>query len=300
MSVSQNDTGRAFEYGIAVSLSNYLPATLQDGVQLQKAKRCFEVCSSAEQQNIVKAASEVTAFLIAHDNRLSETGCSIYLQSDQLGQQGDVRDIIVHNAKLDSDIGISAKNRHFAVKHSRLSEQIDFGFDWLGIHCSSKYFHTITPIFQELRTRQRKGEKWRDIPNKMQLYYMPVLQAFQNEMLALFQRQPVDVARALVQYLLGKFDYYKAIKENGMVSVMSFNIDGSLRWGSKLPMPTRIIEISQKPTSSTTLIMTFDQGWQISFRIHNASTLVEPSLKFDINIVGLPRATSRHVIEYQG
>ncbi len=46
--------------------------------------------------------------------------------------------------------------------------------------------------------------------------------------------------------------------------------------------------------------MTFDQGWQLSFRIHNASTMVEPSLKFDINIIGLPRVISRNAIEYNG
>ncbi len=298
MSLSQNDTGRAFEYGIALSLSNCLPASLQDGLLLQKAKRCFEACSQMEQQNIIAAAREVAAFLAAHDNRLSDTGCSISLQSDQLGQKGDVRDVIVHNKKLNADIGISAKNRHFAVKHSRLSGQIDFGFDWLGIHCSADYFRKVTPLFHELRTRQRRGEKWRNIPDKKELYYTPLLEAFQTEMLALFQQQPTLAAKALVQYLLGKFDYYKVIKENGTVSIMSFNTNGSLRWGSKLPLPTRIIEISPKPASETTLIMTFDRGWQISFRIHNASTKVEPSLKFDINLVGLPQTTSRHVIDY--
>ena len=31
-----------------------------------------------------------------------------------------------------------------------------------------------------------------------------------------------------------------------------------------------------------------DEGWQFSFRIHNASTYVENSLKFDIQIVWMP------------
>ena len=31
-----------------------------------------------------------------------------------------------------------------------------------------------------------------------------------------------------------------------------------------------------------------DGGWQFSFRIHNASTKVESSLKFDIQIIGMP------------
>ena len=31
-----------------------------------------------------------------------------------------------------------------------------------------------------------------------------------------------------------------------------------------------------------------DEGWQFSFRIHNASTYVETSLKFDVQIIGMP------------
>ena len=36
--------------------------------------------------------------------------------------------------------------------------------------------------------------------------------------------------------------------------------------------------------------MYLDGGWQFSFRIHNASTLVETSLKFDIQIIKMPDA----------
>jgi HaeIII restriction endonuclease len=298
--LSQNDMGRAFEYGVALSLSQALPAKLQEDDRLRTTMHCFERCSDREQENIVRASKEIAAFLSAHDNRLADTGCSVYLQSDQAGQQGDVRDVIVHNETLNDDIGISAKNRHWAVKHSRLSEQIDFGFDWFGIHCSDEYLHAVTLIFRELRTRQRRGELWRNIPDKQQRYYVPILELFQTEMNRLFQSNPSSVARGLLKYLLGKYDYYKVIKENGNVAIKSFNIDGTLRWGSRMPLPTRIIEISPKPNTKTTLIMIFDKGWQLSFRIHNASTRVEPSLKFDINIVGLPERVASQSIRYRG
>ncbi len=300
MSLSQNDMGRAFEYSIAMSLSKYLPAPVVENIQIQKAKRCFELCPEHDQNNIVLAASEAMSFLIAHDDRLSENNCRVSLQSDQMGKIGDVRDIIVHNGKLNEDIGISAKHRHFALKHSRLSERIDFGSDWFGIRCSDSYFHQVTPVFRELHSRRRRGEQWKDIANKKQLFYMPILQAFQHEIQTLFQVHTDRVARGLVQYLLGRYDYYKVIKENGTVAVLSFNIDGSLKWGSRLPLPTQIIQVSQKPNSETTLLMYFDRGWQISFRIHNASTMVEPSLKFDINIIGLPQTMSRQVVLYGG
>lgn len=298
MSLSQNEMGRAFEYGIAVAISRYLPASIEDSISVRNARRCFEICPEIEQRHIVQSSTEVSAFLIAHDTRLAEDSCYITIQPDQQGQYDDVRDIIIHNTRINEDVGISAKNRHFAVKHSRLSERIDFGTEWLGLRCSDDYFNQITPIFRELNSRKRRGERWRDIPNKRQLYYMPILQAFRHEMQSLFNRQADRTAEALIHYLLGRYDYYKVIKENGSVSMMSFNVQGSLRWGSRIPLPTRIIEISHKPNSETTLFITLDHGWQISFRIHNASTMVEPSLKFDINIVGLPYTMSRHVIEY--
>ena len=34
--------------------------------------------------------------------------------------------------------------------------------------------------------------------------------------------------------------------------------------------------------------MCFDNGWQFSFRVHNAEKHVTPSLKFDIQIEGMP------------
>lgn len=43
-----------------------------------------------------------------------------------------------------------------------------------------------------------------------------------------------------------------------------------------------------KPKSNNTLELYLNNGWQFSFRIHNASTLIEPSLKFDVQIMGMP------------
>jgi hypothetical protein len=298
MSLSQNDMGRAFEYSIAMGFCRYLPATIVDNVQMRKATQCFNDCPQSERARMVQAASEAVAFLTAHDDRLSENSCMVKLQSDQAGMRGDVRDIIIHNNVLNQDIGVSAKHHHWAVKHSRLSQRIDFGSEWFHIRCSDSYFHQVTPIFAELETRRRHGQDWKDIPDKMQRYYMPILAAFRTELTSLFQSHQSEVAGGLVHYLLGNYDFYKVIKEDGEVSINSFNVNHTLRWGSRIRLPSRIVEISQKPTSQTTLIITFDEGWQISFRIHNASTKVEPSLKFDINLIGSPTTMTRHVIAY--
>lgn len=43
-----------------------------------------------------------------------------------------------------------------------------------------------------------------------------------------------------------------------------------------------IINCDFKKKLSTTLELIMDSVWQISFGIHNASSKVEPSLKFDV------------------
>ena len=62
MNLSQNEMGRAFEYGIAVSLSNYIPAPIEDSIQVRNARRCFELCPEREQKHIVKASTNTTIY----------------------------------------------------------------------------------------------------------------------------------------------------------------------------------------------------------------------------------------------
>ena len=53
-------------------------------------------------------------------------------------------------------------------------------------------------------------------------------------------------------------------------------------------LPTRIVKLDFVPGSTNKVELYMDEGWQFTFRIHNAATKVEPSLKFDIQIVGMP------------
>jgi hypothetical protein len=98
--------------------------------------------------------------------------------------------------------------------------------------------------------------------------------------------------------LIGNQDFYKVIKGNNKVEIQAYNLYGTLNLPfetvkpkakvSKLKLPNRLIEVVFKEDSQTTLLVTLNEGWQISFRIHNASSRIEPSLKFDINLVSAP------------
>ncbi|MBR7159979.1 MAG: HaeIII family restriction endonuclease, partial [Clostridia bacterium] len=129
--------------------------------------------------------------------------------------------------------------------------------------------------------------------------YVPLLQAFMNE---IQKSNSVDstVPRKMVEYLLGEFDFYKVISIDSkrITQIQTYNLHGKLNQSSRtnkpkiqIPiasLPTRIVNFDFKPNSSNTVELYMDGGWQFNFRIHNASRKVETSLKFDVQIVGMP------------
>jgi len=137
------------------------------------------------------------------------------------------------------------------------------------------------------------------LPAKEQDVYVPLLNAFMNE---IRRRNAVcgGVPAKMVEYLLGQFDFYKVIGlgRKQITQIQTFNLRGMLNQSGRksqpaqtIPvanLPTRIVDICFKPNSTNTVELYLDGGWQFSFRIHNASTLVETSLKFDVQIIGVP------------
>ena len=163
------------------------------------------------------------------------------------------------------------------------------------------------PLFTRLaRIRDDSREEgapalWRDMPDKAKTFYIPILNAFVDEL----QRQNKlynDIPERLVRYLLGRFDFYKVITDDArrFTLIEAINLAGTLGQGSKqknalakipvMRMPTQFFHIGFKPGSDNTIIVVCDQGWTISMRLHNASSKVEPSLKFDVQLISLPES----------
>lgn len=310
---SQTEAGKAFEYAILKQaydvLSNKQRLEVVDDSAYLIAKNCFNSFSESEQLNYLKAASAAIEHIIDLEPRLnnpisSDDCLTLQIVPDSEGIKGNVRDVLFLRPKQEWEIGISAKNNHRAVKHSRLSDRIDFGKEWLGVKCDPLYFEKVKPIFSELKNLKDENQFWRNIKNKRERYYIPILNAFRSELLRLDEDNPQEIPTRLLSYLIGNRDFYKVIKRPGKVEVFGFNLLGTLNRSihkvkstfkvMKLKLPTRIIELSFKQNSTGTVILTCDEGWQISFRIHNASSKVEPSLKFDINLIGQPQTLYSH------
>jgi hypothetical protein len=261
-----------------------------------------------EQSHYKLVASFAVNFLLDIEPRLANginenDVLQLEIVADKAGQSGDVRDVLAIRSLQKWEIGISAKNNHRAVKHSRLSNDIDFGQKWLGIPCSVDYFEEIKPVFNnlaKLRTASKATQKWDTLGDYHTSVYVPILDAFRIELLRLDKENPGIVAERLVEYLIGNQDFYKVIKEKNKVEIQAYNLHGTLNLPFKnikpkakiqrLKMPNRLIEVVYQDNSQTTLLVTLNEGWQISFRIHNASSRIEPSLKFDINLVSAPHS----------
>lgn len=303
-------SGKAFEFALLIQFEEKLTGKTKVEViknnSFEIAKNCFELVTGVDQSEYSLAASFAVNFLMDIEPRLShevnpDDTLQLEILTDHQGKSGDVRDVLAIRLMQKWEIGVSAKNNHKAVKHSRLSSKIDFAEKWLGLKASEKYFATITPIFDnlaEIKKRSQGTKKWSDLGDYHQTIYFPILEAFINELVALNQKHPTKVAPNLVKYLVGNKDFYKVIKSKNKVAIHAYNLHGTLNLPFKdfqpkyktplVPLPTEIEKIVFKKDSQTTVIVTMDQDWTLSFRIHNASSKIEPSLKFDINLLKSP------------
>jgi hypothetical protein len=309
---SQTINGKAFEYALLKEFFERLKAVTTVSVvqnePYKTALKCFLSFNEKEQSHYSLVASFAVNFLLDLEPRLSN-GISdkdilqLEIVSDKEGQTGDVRDVLAIRSLQKWEIGISAKNNHRAVKHSRLSNDIDFGQKWLGIPCSIAYFKEVNPVFDnlvKLRTASKATQKWDSLGDYHTSVYVPILDAFKKELLRLEAENSGTVAERLIKYLIGNKDFYKVIKGSNKVEIQAYNLHGTLNLPfetvkpkakvPKLKLPSRLIEVVYQENSKTTLLVTLNEGWQISFRIHNASSRIEPSLKFDINLVSAPHS----------
>ncbi len=317
MSDKSNNQGRAYEYTWCLALEQKLSVFKKVIVDKQNGfNACYRAYESLEkslQERYLESAKQGVLLLLDCEPLLSEViGSSqneitLSLQKDKLGEIGDIRDILIYFDKF--CIGLSIKHNHDALKHSRLSKNLDFGEKWLGVGVSQNYKDTIKPLFERLENAKKEGMLWRDFSNKEQEIYAPLLQAFKKEVLRIDENKKNKVPQKMVEYLLGKYDFYKAIllEREQKTKLEAYHFHNTLNRSVKnkpkriIPLsklPTRMIYFDFKPKSFNTLELVLDEGWSFSLRIHNASSRVEPSLKFDIKLLSKPESVAVFIVGF--
>ncbi len=317
MSDKSNNQGRAYEYAWCLALEQKLSVFKKVVVDKQNgfnaANRAYESLEKSLQERYLESAKQGVLLLLDCEPLLSEVigssqnGITLSLQKDKLGEIGDIRDILIYFDRF--CVGLSIKHNHEALKHSRLSKDLDFGEKWLGVGVSQNYKDTIKPLFERLENAKKEGMSWRDFPNKEQEIYTPLLQAFKKEVLRIDGNKKNKVPQKMVEYLLGKYDFYKAIllEREQKTKLEAYHFHNTLNRSVKnkpkriIPLsklPTRMIYFDFKPKSFNTLELVLDEGWSFSLRIHNASSRVEPSLKFDIKLLSKPESVAVFIVGF--
>jgi len=316
----QTKNGKAFEYACVVALHDalieYGSVEVEGSAQIDTARDLYKSVDLEMKESLDKAAKAAVRVINRLEPQLWNANGNepLYLsiQPDSAGIKGDVRDVICLRKQNGWEIGFSCKHNHHAVKHSRLSDTIDFGKEWLGVPCSEEYFNKVVPLFNELRNCRDESKKagkpmlWEEIDDKAERFYKPILNAFMKELKNISENNE-DIPERLIHYLLGKNDFYKVITDdkNRTTRVEAINIMGTLNAESgsdkaitKVPllkMPKQFYHIDLKKGSDNTVEVVCDEGWQISMRIHNASSRVEPSLKFDVQLISFPSSVYAQV-----
>lgn len=308
MSSKSNLQGRAYEYACIITLYEMIKC-IREVVIIKNSS--FDACResweklSENDKNIYKVSclAAVKSIFKIEPRILENDSCNVELmiQPDKAGENGDVRDILIIRSSIKWEIGLSLKHNNFAVKHSRIATNLDFGKSWFGVPCSPQYWNDVSPVFQLLSEEKQKGTLFKDLIDKEEIVYIPLLEAFIQE-IKFIMNSHKDVPAKLVEYLLGRYDFYKIISVDAQkyTSIQAVNLHGTLSLPAKdkispltipiVKLPSRMIYIGFTPGSKTTVELYLDGGWQFTFRLHNASSKVEPSLKFDIKIVGMPTA----------
>ncbi len=323
----QQAYGKALEYACAAALLDWLHAhgaqsSLADSAAAQTARRRYEALAPETRAKYDLGAAAGVQLLARLEPELqtpaAHVRCMLRIQADAQGEAGDVRDVVVENER-GWTLGVSVKHNNDVAKNPRLARTLDFCQHWTDHPCAAAYFDAIKATFSELEQLAAIGAHWSALhlteQEKAARFYRPVLTALaaQLERLA---RQYAAAPAALTTYFLGRPDFYKLIVSvpARTTTVQAFSFAGTLGRSAgassehastlkqspgpnnppvnipRLPLPDKLNVVAFKPRSDNTLLLTFDQAWAFSLRLHNASSYVEPSLKLDVRLTSAPPA----------
>lgn len=300
MSGKSASHGKAFENAFMQVMMNKIIAAgghaeLVENNATHTAKKFYDEHDLSIQEDYKNRAQFGVDLILSREVHILEYGAKnrLYLQSDDKARDSaDVRDLIIESSGKSGDkvVGVSLKINNDATRHPRLSSALDFGYKWYGVPVSVEYQKEIGPIFDLLK--KNKGVKWDESSiDKENSIYIPLLKAFRSEVMRAYNRHGEEIISKLLKHVIGAQDFYKFISMKNKYIMERYALDGEVP--DSVKMPTKLIDFNFKKdksgkVSENTLIMVLDNDWVLSFRIHNASSKVEVSMKFDVRIIGKP------------
>jgi len=270
--------GRALEYIIVSTIMVSVPkGNLEVSSRLLRDQRRDRVkflgLEDKDKQLYKKYALAVYKWLDDSFN-ISSNKIKIDRLPDSAAIKGDVTDIRI--TKNNKDINLSVKHIHDALKHQRppttavrcgyakgSKEDIDFRrkLELINnnfLNKASKLLPKAT-MFNELKTKDNSF-----IDKNLYLPICQLVSDFINN-----NCSKVGNAQELFAFLVGNTNFYKIRAVGDKIEVQEF---------AEIEKP-RLVKASVK--NSSYVILVFSNKWQISMRIHTASSRIGTSVKFD-------------------
>lgn len=300
MTKKSDMNGRSFEaitfYNLASEIKSHsLPCTITERAYESHLKDCesFNLLSQESDakskklyNDYIKHSHLIIDWVFKQFNLYDSTSILIDKLPDKAGEFGDITDIRIIKNK-NCIINLSLKNNSDSIKHSRITQLPT----WVGFAKDSNefssYSNQLNSIWNEIKNEVAtynssssiKISKFNQLDNIRKNYKEDsILNPFYNLIESFFSDYCTssDQCNMLFRYLVGIYDFYKIINRPKCFDIFSF---------INISSPTNV---SFARTSNDYLLLSFNNGWDLSIRLHNGDNKLSPSLKCDVKIYNSP------------
>ena len=290
-----NQTGRAFEYAIVNELAKLPGVSLTDRAAMaqRRDKPKFERLEPLQSNEFCHASRVLAQTFTAPPYAIG--AATIDRLTDNDARKGDVTDIRIQPSLARHPINLSVKNNHFALKHQRppsLMQQLGFV---KGSDADIEYRVKLQEIFDSFhRTGKsicpsaRLFRELKDIDQGFidRCLYAPVCRLVSSTLRSYLADS--IACQTFFSFLVGNIDFIKVILYHGCLEFENF---------SQIALPS-CCRVGFSHESPSYVFLAFDNEWEISMRLHTASSRLAsigkiPSLKFDTQAMNMPVQRTR-------
>lgn len=280
--VNSNERGRAFELVVRRALLAYAVKKRVPAEETENSKKrepvegkYFNALDAETQQSFVSGAWAFSKWVDGQGWLDNATEMVLDRIPDNKAKERDPTDIRLRITYADckkKDKNISVKHRHSALCHPRLpSLAQQCGFE-KGSKVDKDYRKSYKDIWNEfygkVKKLKQKVETYSELDRIDKSYRGDWLyESLQLNTIKFLNEKANNEERAVAffEYLVGEVDYYVLKNEKSFIEVKDFS-------GIEAPKGFKIIYPYK---SKTTFLMEFDNGWNISMRLHTASSRIE-------------------------
>lgn len=271
-----NDNGRSLEYLIALEVAKIGGCATTERATRAQVRDSSTICDvDTSLVTSFRRAAALVALWISRELGLGESK-TFTLDRTSDSDLG-VADLII--ATPHKTLPVSIKHNHDALSHPRPYSIVDaIGFGGLQIdldHRNRLGRHNST-----FRREAGGATTFKEVPAAKLKLYRNICEECRETLSTLTSNK--TATRALFDFLVGG-NFFKVRVETDLttkrlkgVSVVDY---------SKVPQPTKFTVSVDNRSRASSVILTFDNGWEIDLRLKNASSRISSSgqlsLKFD-------------------